>query len=216
MNAEIARKLRVRDASGLRALHVPTELAEALPAGSGRGSVVVSFVGSRAELAARWREAVDALSEGGALWLAYPKKSAGKGADIDRDHGWDPLTEAGWVGVSQIALDATWSALRFKHDPALQSARAARGVERAGSAAPVKSAAKASSKSAAKASSKKAPAKKAPAKKAPGKEQGPAKKAPGKEQGPAKKAPGKERGPAKKVVAKTQGAAKRAARMASP
>jgi hypothetical protein len=208
MNAEIARKLRVRDASGLRALHVPTELAEALPAGSGRGSTVVSFVGSRAELAARWREAVDALSEGGALWLAYPKKSAGKGADIDRDHGWDPLTEAGWVGVSQIALDATWSALRFKHDPALQSARAARGVERAGSAAPVKSTAKASSK--------KAPAKKAPAKKAPGKEKGPAKKAPGKEQGPAKKAPGKERGPAKKVLPKMQGAAKRAARMASP
>ena len=31
-----------------------------------------------------------------------------------RDHGWDPLTAAGWEVVSVVSIDDTWSALRFR------------------------------------------------------------------------------------------------------
>lgn len=34
--------------------------------------------------------------------------------DITRDRGWDAVYAAGWRPVAQIALDDTWSALRFR------------------------------------------------------------------------------------------------------
>ncbi|MEM6764567.1 MAG: hypothetical protein AAF655_06570 [Bacteroidota bacterium] len=50
------------------------------------------------------------------LWFAYPKKSSQKYvSDITRDSGWLPLGELGFEGVRQVAIDADWSALRFRH-----------------------------------------------------------------------------------------------------
>ena len=50
------------------------------------------------------------------LWFAYPKKSSKKYvSDITRDSGWLPLGEMGFEGVRQVAIDADWSALRFRH-----------------------------------------------------------------------------------------------------
>lgn len=51
---------------------------------------------------------------GGLLWFAYPKRTGAIPTDITRDHGWDALAEAGFLGVAQVALDGTWSALRFR------------------------------------------------------------------------------------------------------
>ena len=51
---------------------------------------------------------------GGRLWFAYPKKSGARASDISRDTGWAPLLEAGLLPVTQVALDADWSALRFR------------------------------------------------------------------------------------------------------
>ena len=46
-----------------------------------------------------------------AFWIAYPK--AGQ-ADINRDTLWPILAEYGFRPNSQIAIDETWSALRFR------------------------------------------------------------------------------------------------------
>jgi hypothetical protein len=48
------------------------------------------------------------------LWLAYPKKSSGVKTDLSRDAGWPPLEAADFLPVTQISLDETWSALRFR------------------------------------------------------------------------------------------------------
>jgi len=49
------------------------------------------------------------------LWFAYPKKSSKMyTVQIHRDHGWKPLRDLGFEPVRQIALDADWSALRFR------------------------------------------------------------------------------------------------------
>ena len=45
------------------------------------------------------------------LWIAYPK---GNRADINRDSLWPILREHGMRPVSQVAIDDTWSALRFR------------------------------------------------------------------------------------------------------
>ncbi len=47
-------------------------------------------------------------------WAAYPKKTSGIDTDITRDHGWEALNAAGLRPVRQIAIDDTWSALRFR------------------------------------------------------------------------------------------------------
>jgi len=48
------------------------------------------------------------------LWISYPKRSSKVETDITRDVGWDVVYKAGLEGVTQIAIDDTWSALRFR------------------------------------------------------------------------------------------------------
>ena len=45
------------------------------------------------------------------LWVAYPK---GGRADIDRDSVWPDLAGIGLRPIGQVAIDETWSALRFR------------------------------------------------------------------------------------------------------
>jgi len=45
------------------------------------------------------------------LWLAYPK---GGRADINRDTLWPMVAIHGLRPITQVAIDATWSALRFR------------------------------------------------------------------------------------------------------
>lgn len=52
----------------------------------------------------------------GVLWFCYPKKSSRKyNSNIDRDHGWKTLNDAGFYGIRLVAIDADWSALRFRN-----------------------------------------------------------------------------------------------------
>jgi len=47
----------------------------------------------------------------GAVWIVYPK---GNRADINRDSLWPILAEHGMRPISQVSVDDTWSALRFR------------------------------------------------------------------------------------------------------
>jgi hypothetical protein len=56
------------------------------------------------------------LISDGILWFAYPKKISKKySSDIDRDHGWEILINAGFYPVRQVTIDDDWSALRFRN-----------------------------------------------------------------------------------------------------
>ena len=45
------------------------------------------------------------------LWVAYPK---GNRADINRDSLWRMIAPYGLRPITQVAIDETWSALRFR------------------------------------------------------------------------------------------------------
>ena len=69
------------------------------------------------------QDEVDALAnaiaskvEGDALlWFAYPKASSKKyKCAFNRDTGWEMLGKLGFEPVRQVAIDADWSALRFR------------------------------------------------------------------------------------------------------
>lgn len=65
--------------------------------------------------AAAARAALDAQRDGitrpGTVWIAYPK---GNRSDINRDSLWPIAAEYGLRPNGQVAIDDTWSALRFR------------------------------------------------------------------------------------------------------
>lgn len=63
-----------------------------------------------------WATAIAAKTQGDAvIWFAYPKMTSKKyQCDFNRDTGWATLGTLGFEGVRQVAIDADWSALRFR------------------------------------------------------------------------------------------------------
>jgi hypothetical protein len=58
----------------------------------------------------------------GILWFCYPKKSSKKfSSDVDRDHGWNALTDEGFYGIRLVSVDEDWSALRFRNRKFIKS-----------------------------------------------------------------------------------------------
>ena len=87
---------------------------EAGTTGTGAFDFVQLFVGSKADVDKHAQGAIDSVKPGGLLWFSYPKKSSAIKTDVTRDIGWEEVAKAGWRPVTQIAIDETWSALRFR------------------------------------------------------------------------------------------------------
>ena len=90
--------------------------------GQGPFDAVIVFVPTSATLTAHSEHAVQAVRQGGLLWLAYPKKTGGIASDMHRERAWEAFAHLDWRPVSQIALDETWSALRFRPAADVKSA----------------------------------------------------------------------------------------------
>jgi hypothetical protein len=75
----------------------------------------LAFVTQKAQVD-RVSKALAAKAEGDAvLWFAYPKgTSKTYRCDFKRDNGWDVIRAAGFDSVRMVAIDADWSALRFR------------------------------------------------------------------------------------------------------
>ncbi len=93
-------------------------------------SFALAFVTTRAELDSL-SELLTRKAEGDAiLWFAYPKKTSKKyQCEFNRDDGWDVLGHAGFEAVRMVAIDADWSALRFRRAEFIKSLK--RDVSRA-------------------------------------------------------------------------------------
>ncbi|HKE65929.1 MAG TPA: hypothetical protein VKB59_14940 [Micromonosporaceae bacterium] len=78
------------------------------------GDVVVLFAPDSAAVRAWLTKAVDAGKPRGLLWVCYPKGGKKAGTDLNRDLLWAQLGEHGLTGVTLVAFDDTWSAMRFR------------------------------------------------------------------------------------------------------
>lgn len=123
--SSLIKKLGIRQGQKLLVLNGPqgyVQILGTLPSGtevqtSAGGDAfdfVQVFVNSKADVESYVTQALQMLKPGGLLWWTYPKKSAKVQTDITRDKGWESLQEAGFRPVTQIAIDETWSALRFR------------------------------------------------------------------------------------------------------
>lgn len=115
----ILEKLGYRPELTTRVIGLPGDLGDLFGAlvGDGTGPVdwTLAFVRDAAAIEATALPVAGLYRRGGHLWLAYPKKTGAIATDISRDHGWGPVTRRGLVAVAQIAIDGTWSALRFRY-----------------------------------------------------------------------------------------------------
>ena len=94
------------DGPDLSDLEQPT----AQPAEAG---AVIAVVVLAAELPGTASQAIAAARDDRLAWIAYPK--AGQlGTDINRDSLASAVSELGVRPVRQVAIDAVWSALRFR------------------------------------------------------------------------------------------------------
>jgi hypothetical protein len=75
--------------------------------------VVVLFTTSRAELERRFAALRDTLAPHDGLWIAWPKKAAKIGTDLDFDTVQRVGLDAGLVDNKSAAIDERWQALRF-------------------------------------------------------------------------------------------------------
>jgi len=119
----VAEKLRIAPNQRVLLIAAPPDVAARLGAlppgvvlesrGSGVYDVVLLFTEQRQELEAEAHWVVQAVRPGGLLWICYPKLTAGTPSDLKREVVWDAVAPTGWRPVAQIAIDETWSALRF-------------------------------------------------------------------------------------------------------
>jgi hypothetical protein len=116
----LLRKLQVKPGSRMVLIGAPAVVEAALQGAvtltePGQGcEAALAFCTSPADVAAFAPQAMTGLKEDGPLWFAYRKGAAAKQNGLNRDVGWAPLTDLGYRGVRSIAIDESWTGLRFR------------------------------------------------------------------------------------------------------
>jgi hypothetical protein len=124
MPTTTAAKLQMKPGHRVLLLHPPAGYPEALgplPAGvhiitrtEPPIDLALLFVEQRAVLDASLPELAPILGNSSLFWIAYQKGGSKAGTDLNRDRLWEAMAPWHWTGVTLIALDDRWSAMRFK------------------------------------------------------------------------------------------------------
>ncbi len=123
MDTPLARKLQLKPGLKMAVLNAPsgyydqlkTALSEnILTSRTGKADAVLLFAANVAELNKYAAAAIGCVRSVGLVWMAYPKGTSKIETDLNRDHGWEVVARAGLEGVRLIAIDETWSAMRFR------------------------------------------------------------------------------------------------------
>ena len=119
----LATKLQIKPGMKIVLVNPPARVIEKLrplPEGAAltndaEGDIVIGFAKDSPDLQKFGPQAIRATKPEGLLWLCYPKGVAKTGTDLNRDILRVTVEERyGFEGVSLVALDETWSAMRFK------------------------------------------------------------------------------------------------------
>jgi bifunctional DNA-binding transcriptional regulator/antitoxin component of YhaV-PrlF toxin-antitoxin module len=121
MDKELLDKLNYKEGDTVLVLNPPEgyldrlgELAVDTAPQISEYSFIQVFLYKKKEIPAHFEEGVKNLQKGGKLWFCYAKRGSELKSDITRDNGWNAAETHGFVAVRQVAIDNTWSALRFK------------------------------------------------------------------------------------------------------
>jgi len=121
--ATVLKKLLFKGQKPVLLLDVPAELALlAKELGTvhrkpnGKYGFALAFAKSMSDADTHAKTLKASIDDDALVWVAYPKGTSKKykGADINRDTLHARMGKLGLVGVSLVALDDDWSAMRFK------------------------------------------------------------------------------------------------------
>jgi hypothetical protein len=108
---DLLKKLQIKPGYKLRVMQKPRGLD--LPTQEGtQGLAVLVFAENKKTLGDILKDTE--LSAADLFWIAYPKGSSKKSTDLNRDILARELSTYGFDSVRLIAVDDTWSAMRFK------------------------------------------------------------------------------------------------------
>jgi len=120
----VVQKLFLRENNRFMLLNAPPGYREslgALPAGvevtgeiSGEADVIQVFATMQEDLQRQIAGLKNALIPKGILWVTYPKGGSKIRTDLNRDILFALLQPLGLQAVAMFAVDADWSAMRFK------------------------------------------------------------------------------------------------------
>lgn len=126
MNA-IFKKLNYKDQTAVYVVNAPESFQPALKemresvnvktslAGAKGAAFAMAFVTKQAQVDKFAAQVARATVGDAVVWVAYPKGSSKKyTCEFNRDTGWTVMGENGFEPVRQVAIDADWSALRFR------------------------------------------------------------------------------------------------------
>src|SRR5215831_14002920 len=96
-----------------------------------RFDFVLLFATNSDDLEPAWRRIIPALKEDAVFWVAYPKKSSGIPSDLAgmSSGGWTVYAGSPWQPIASASIDDTWTGIRFKLAPNLESDRQDRQSE---------------------------------------------------------------------------------------
>jgi hypothetical protein len=129
----LAKKLRILSGNSIHILGAPDGFLaalEPLPEGafiSQQGvscDVTLALARDPAQLAAVLEAAIALTRAGGVLWFIHPKRSGALASDLGRDELAAQVSRAtGWGPVAAVAIDETWSGLRFRPEASMLRGR---------------------------------------------------------------------------------------------
>jgi hypothetical protein len=123
MTPDLLKKLRLTPGARALILNPPPGYLETLgvsahtaPDGAGPYAFVQVFAKDSKEFFNLIPLAVKAIAFDGLFWLSSPKKTGKIASDLSRDIVWElmKVMDTGLRPVTQISIDETWSALRFR------------------------------------------------------------------------------------------------------
>jgi len=122
----VFKKLNLKDQTEIVVLGAPASFEPELAAlrgvavrralgGVGSVNFALAFVTRQAEVDELARSLTSRAVGDAIVWFAYPKQSSKNyRSEIDRDNGWAVLGRGGFEPVRMVAIDADWSAVRFR------------------------------------------------------------------------------------------------------
>lgn len=140
MNA-VFKKLNFKDQKVIHVLGAPEEFAAAVDemrpltgitttlAKQKDVSFVLTFVTKQHEVDQFADAIAKCTSSDAVVWVAFPKGSSKRlKCEFNRDNGWQHMGEHGFEPVRMIAIDADWTALRFRRVEHIQKMTRSRAL----------------------------------------------------------------------------------------
>lgn len=120
----ILKKLGLKGQSPILILNAPEEYKEVIQdieceihrQVSGKYKFIQVFAKDLAEAHKLVADSINALDGDGHFWFCYPKGTSKKyKSDINRTKAWEIFSPYKFEPASQVAIDADWTAMRFRH-----------------------------------------------------------------------------------------------------